>query len=261
MVALFEHLGRFLNNMDRQAVTSALVALGLLAFIAAMLLFGADVLGLDQSSVRAWMTRVSEAPMAWVGVVAIFCVLALTGFPQAIMIAGVVAVFGAGRGIPYAWIATMCSATFTFSLGHAFGRGFVRRLSAGRAASMIRVMQARGALASGIVRVTPSAPFVVVNAVCGAAHIPLWKFWLGTGIGILPKILFLALFTDQVDELVAFFRGQQGANLWVIAGLVLAWVAFLLAVRWLYMRLRRGAMAGLSEVARGPDRGARLRSP
>ena len=247
MVALFEHLGRFLNNMDRQAITSALVALGLLGFIALMLLFGAEMLGLDQGNMQAWMMRVSEAPLAWVGVTAIFCVLALTGFPQAIMIAGVVAVFGAARGIPYAWIATMCSATFTFSLGHAFGRGFVRRLSAGRAASMIRVMQARGALASGIVRVTPSAPFVVVNAICGAAHIPLWKFWLGTGIGILPKILFLALFTDQVDELVAFFRGQQDANLWVVGAIVAAWLAFLLLVRWLYMRMRRTALAGLSE--------------
>ena len=233
--------------MDRGAATSALVALGLLAFIAAALLFGGDLLGLDQRSVQAWMTRIADAPMAWVGVVAIFCVLALTGFPQAIMIAGVVAVFGAARGIPYAWLATMISATFTYSLGHAFGRGFVRRLSAGRAASMIRVMQERGALTSGIVRVTPSAPFIVVNAVGGAAHIPLWKFWLGTGIGILPKILFLALFTDQVDELVAFFRGQQGANLWVIGGIVAAWIAFLLLVRWLYMRMRRGTLGGLSQ--------------
>ena len=246
MVALFEHLGRFLNNMDRGALTSALVALGLLLFIAVALLFGGDLLGLDQRAVRDWMTAVSEAPLAWLGVVALFCVLALTGFPQAIMIAGVVAVFGPARGVPYAWIATMVSATFTYSLGHAFGRGFVRRVSAGRAASMIRVMQRHGALASGIVRVTPSAPFVVVNAVGGAAHIPLWKFWLGTGIGILPKILFLALFTDQVDELVAFFRGQQAANLWVIGLIVAAWLAFLLAVRWLYMRMRRGALAGLS---------------
>ena len=246
MVALFEMMGRALNNMDARAMTSAGVSLALLLFIALALVFGADALGLDQGAVQSLMTRISESPFALLGLVAVYCALALTGFPQAILIAGTVAVFGVARGIPYAWVATMCSASFTFMIGHGFGARFVRRLSAGRAATMIKVMQRHGALASGIVRVTPSAPFVVVNAVCGAAHIPLWKYWLGTGIGILPKILFLSLFTDQVDEMVGFFSSRDPADLWVIGLLVAGWLAFLVAVRALYMRLRRSTLSGLS---------------
>ena len=246
MIALFEMMGRALNNMDARALTSAGVSLALLVFIAAALLFGADALGVDRQAVQAVMARFAESPLALLGVVAVFCALALTGFPQAILIAGTVAVFGVARGVPYAWVATMASASFTFAIGHAFGARFVRRLSAGRAASMIEVMRRHGALASGIVRVTPSAPFVVVNAICGAAHIPLWKYWLGTGIGILPKILFLAFFTGQVDDLVGFFRSRDPGDLWVIALLVAGWLAFLVAVRALYMRLRRSTLAGLA---------------
>ena len=253
MVALFEMMGRALNNMDARAATSALVSLALLAFIALALIFGADALGLDQAAVQSMMTRVSESPFALVGVVAVYAALALTGFPQAILIAGTVAVFGVARGMPYAWIATMASASLTFAIGHAFGARFVRRLSAGRAATMIEVMRQRGALASGVVRVTPSAPFVVVNAVCGAAHIPMWKFWLGTGIGIVPKILVVALFTDQVDELVGFFRSRDPGDLWVVVLIVLGWLVFLVAMRALYMRLRRGALAGLDASVPDPS--------
>lgn len=248
MVALFEIMGRALNNMDAKAMTSAGVSLALLVFIVLALVFGGDALGLDQNAVQALMARVAESPFALVGVIAVFSALALTGFPQAILIAGTVAVFGVARGIPYAWVATMCSASFTFAIGHAFGARFVRRLSAGRAATMIEVMRRHGALASGIVRVTPSAPFVVVNAVCGAAHIPLWKYWLGTGIGILPKILFLAFFTGQVDELVGFFTSRDPRDLWVIALLVAGWLVFLLAVRALYMRLKRSTLSGLADA-------------
>jgi uncharacterized membrane protein YdjX (TVP38/TMEM64 family) len=233
--------------MDARAVTSALVTLALLAAIVLLILFGGDLLGLDQKRVQSLMLRVSESPMALFGVILVYCALAMTGFPQAILIAGTVAVFGVAKGVPYSWIATMCSATLTFSLGHAFGGRFVRKLSAGRALTMIEVMRKRGGIASGVVRVTPSAPFIVVNAVCGAAHVPLWKFWLGTGIGILPKILFLSFFTDQVDELVGFFSSRNAGDLGVIALLIAAWVAFLLFVRYLYMRLRKSTLSGLSD--------------
>ena len=246
MVALFEALGRFVNHMDRGALTSALVTLGLLVGVVLLVLFGQDALGLDQRSVQAALAGVAESPLALPAVIAVFCALALTGFPQALLIAGTVAVFGASRGIPFSWIATMASACLTYALGHAFGGRFVGRLSAGRAATMIRVFQARGALAAFLVRIIPSAPFVVVNAICGAAHVPLWKYGLGTGVGMLPKILFLALFTDRVDEMISFFRGHGAGGWAAVVGLMAAWVAFLLGARVIYHRVRRGSLAGLS---------------
>ncbi|MEM9421311.1 MAG: VTT domain-containing protein [Pseudomonadota bacterium] len=245
MLTLFGYIGRFLNNMDARAATSLFVTLALLSFVALMMLFGADWLGLDEAAVNDIMYKVAQSPLAIVGVIAVFCALALTGFPQTLLIAGTVAVFGAEQGAINCWIATMCSATLTFVLGHAFGGGFVKRLSAGRAATMIDVVRRHGLLASMIVRWTPSAPFIVINAICGAAHISIWKFWVGTGIGIMPKILFIALFTEQVDDLLNFFQSRDVKDLAVIGGLLVGWGAFLLFVRWLYMRLKQSGLGGL----------------
>ncbi|MBB4659531.1 TVP38/TMEM64 family protein [Parvularcula dongshanensis] len=240
-------LGRFVNNMDRKAATSAAVTLGLLTVITVLPFFGVELLGLDEAQVRTAFARIAESPLALPGVVVVYCVLAFTGFPQAILIAGTVAVFGVERGIAYSWIATMVSGGITFALGRLFGERALGRLSAGRAASMIAVMRRHGLLASAAVRVMPSAPFIVVNAACGAARIPTWKYALGTGIGILPKILFLSLFTGQIDELMGFLAGRRGHDVALLLAITAGWIGFLLLARWLYMRLKRGTLSGLSE--------------
>ncbi|ADM08286.1 membrane protein, putative [Parvularcula bermudensis HTCC2503] len=245
MVTLFQKLAHFFNNMDARALSSLLVTLLLIAIIAVLIVFGADWLGIDQSSLNQIMNRVAASPFALIGVIAVFSALALVGFPQTLLIAGTVAVFGPVTGALNSWIATMCSATLTFVLGLVFGGRFVRKLSAGRAATMIEVVRQHGLLASMFIRVTPSAPFIVINAICGAAHIAIWKFWLGTGIGIAPKILFLSVFTEQVDELLGFFQSRDPRDLLTIGLLLLAWLGFLLVVRVIFRRLRQSTLQGL----------------
>ncbi|MEM9233178.1 MAG: VTT domain-containing protein [Pseudomonadota bacterium] len=247
MVSLFEKIGHFLNNMDRKAWTSLAVTVGLLAVIAFMLVFGKDWLGLNETAVQNIMTNVAESRFALVGVIAVFCALALTGFPQTFLFAGTVAVFGPVTGALYSWIATICSSTITYTIGHFFGARFVSKLSAGRAQNMIKVAQAHGLLAAMIIRWIPSAPFIVINSIFGAASVALWKFLVGTGVGIIPKILFVSFFTDQIDELLGFFQSRDPRDLVVIAGLVVGWLAFLLFVRWLYTRLRKTTLSGLDE--------------
>jgi len=95
----------------------------------------------------------------------------------------------------------------------------------------------------------PSAPFVVVNAAAGAAHIPLWKYLLGTGIGIVPKILLVAgigvflpepgQITAEIGDIVAFFQSREPKDLAILAAIILGWLAFLYVMRLVYVRLRR----------------------
>lgn len=240
MFSLFKMIGRFVNNMDARAWTSLLVSLSLLAFVIIMALYGREWLGLSQVKVQDMMTRIAESPFAIVGVISVFALLALTGFPQLLLIAGTVAVFGPQQGGIYSWIATMVSATLTFSLGHMFGASFVKKLSAGRMNKMVGMLQRHGILTTMMVRWTPSAPFIVVNSIAGAARISIVKFWIGTGIGIIPKIIFIAAFTGQVDEVMKFFTNRDPQHLVLIVALIVAWLGFLLFVRWLYMRMRRG---------------------
>ncbi|MEO1040962.1 MAG: VTT domain-containing protein [Pseudomonadota bacterium] len=239
-------IGRIFKGMDRRTQISAAVSLAAVLSILVLILFGQDVLGLDQQSIVSFFDSVAGSPWAPFAVVAVFVTLALIGFPQVLLYAGTVAVFGAALGMAYAWAATIISATVTYFLGRRLGAQWVKKISDGRAQTMIRVMQNRGFLAAMIVRWTPSAPFIVVNSVCGAAAMPLWKFIAGTGIGTLPKLALIAFFTEQLDELGRFLTRGDTSSILTLLALAAAWIGFIFFCRWLYKRLRSTSLAGLA---------------
>ncbi len=236
--------------MDAKAITSLAVSVILLAFVILMLAYGQQWLKLEQDGqLSQLLMSAAESRWAVIGVISIFVFLALTGFPQILLITATVVVFGPKNGAIYSWIATMASATLTFGLGHFLGGRWVRRFGGERVQRTINFIGRHGILASGLVRVVPSAPFIVVNAAAGAAHIPMWKFWVGSGVGIIPKILVvavLAAFTpdtgalrDDVAGVVDFFTTRDPEHLSIIALIITGWLGFLVLVRWLYRRLRK----------------------
>lgn len=250
MFELLRRLARFLNNMDARAMTSLGVSLVLLVFVVLMFVYGQQWLRLDEDGTLAeLMAKAANSPWALVGVVSVYTLLALTGFPQILLFAATVIAFGAQAGALYSWFGTMASATFTFGLGHMLGGRWVRKFGGVKTQATIEFLSRHGILASGIVRVVPSAPFIVVNAAAGAAHIPLWKFWVGTGFGIIPKIALIAVIgamsydqgvlRDGVHGVVDFFTSRDPMNLAIMAVLIPGWLGFLLAARWYYVRLRR----------------------
>jgi len=243
-------LGRFLTTMDAKAATSLFVSAALLLFVLFMFLFGRQWLSPDdEEQLNSLLFAASQSPWAVPIVVSIFIVLALTGFPQFLLIAATVLAFGPREGALYSWLATMISATFTFGLGHWFGGRFVTRFGGERVQTTIDFIGRHGIIASGLIRVVPSAPFIVVNAAAGAAHVPLWKYWAGTSVGIVPKILVVvalaALAPDQrtmkngVRGIYEFFTSREPADLALLAALIVGWLAFLLLVRWIYHAMRR----------------------
>ena len=68
-------------------------------------------------------------------------------------------------------------------------------------AGLIRKLQENTFLASLSVRLIPTGPFVLVNMVAGAASVCFGPFIWGTALGILPKILFVALITIGFVEI------------------------------------------------------------
>ncbi len=256
MIEFLRQLGRFLNEMDAKAITSLCVSLILLIFVILMFFYGQQWLHLNEEGALAEiMNRAANSPWAIVAVISVYFLLALSGFPQILLIAATVIAFGPRDGAFYAWIATMVSATFTFGLGHLLGGGWVRRFGGERVQNTIGFLGRHGVLASGLVRVVPSAPFIVVNATAGAAHIPIWKFWLGSGVGIIPKILLvaaLALFApdqsslrDGVSGVVEFFTSREPTHLVILCLIIVSWLAFLLFIRWIYLRMRKRDMESL----------------
>lgn len=249
MVEFLRRLTQFLGSLDAKAITSLAVSILLIVFVIFMFLFGQQWLNLDQEGqLSRLMMAASNSPWAIIGVISIFSLLALTGFPQTFLIAGTVLVFGAQNGAFYSWVATMVSATMTFGLGHFLGGRWMRRFGGERVQRTINFLSHHGVVASGLIRVVPSAPFIVVNAAAGAAHIPIWKYWTGTAIGIIPKILVIAflgamapsasIFQDGIGGVVDFFTSREPLDLAIIAGILAAWIGFMVLVRWIYRRMR-----------------------
>lgn len=250
MFAYFRRFWRCLAASNARTAASLVLSALLLLFVVYMFLFGQAWLNLDQEEqVQRILLAASQSPWAVAIVVSVFVVLALTGFPQILLIAATVIAFGGRDGAVYSWLATMISATVTFGLGRWYGSGFVERFGGERGRSAIAFIGRHGIVASALIRVVPSAPFIVVNAAAGAAHIPLWKYWAGTGAGIVPKILLvvaLGAFTsdsrslsDGVDGILDFFRGRRPEELVLLAAAIAAWLAFLGGARWIYMAMRR----------------------
>lgn len=250
MVEFLRRVGRFLTAMDAKAITSLAVSVILLIFVILMAAYGQQWLNLErEDEVSRMLAAAAESPWAVIGVISIFSLLAMAAFPQVLLITATVVVFGPKYGALYSWIATMASATLTFGLGHFLGGRWVRRFGGERVQRTIAFIGRHGVVASGLVRVVPSAPFIVVNAAAGAAHIPLWKFWLGSGVGIIPKIALVAVLSaffpdpnalqSEMDKVLQFFTSRDPRDLGLIALIIAGWLGFLILVRWVYRRLRR----------------------
>ena len=250
MVEFLRQLGRFLNAMDAKAITSLAVSVTLLVFVVLMFVFGQQWLELNNDGdLKEMMARAADSPWAILGVISVYSLLALTGFPQVFLITATVITFGPVNGAIFSWIATMASGTLTFGLGHFLGGRWVRRLGGDRVQRMINFIGHHGIIASGLVRVVPSAPFIVVNAAAGSAHIPMWKFWAGTGFGIVPKIAVVAVLfalapdadvmSKGVSGVVEFFTSRQPRDMAIIALIIAGWLGFLLLMRWVYRMMRR----------------------
>lgn len=252
MVAFIRNLSGFLTSMDAKTATSLAVSAVLLIFVVLMLFYGQAWLNLEGEGAVTQLSQLlmsaSASPYALIGVVSIYSLLALTGFPQILLITGTIIVFGPQTGAFYAWMATMASATLTFGLGHFLGGRWVRQMGGERVERTIEFLRRRGVAASALIRVVPSAPFVVVNAAAGAAHILIWKYWVGTGLGIIPKIAFVAVLgavapdaatlSEGVAGIVDFFTSRKPSDLAILALIVAGWIGFLFVARLIYRRMR-----------------------
>lgn len=249
MFEFWRRMGRVFEDGDPRTYVSFGVSVLLLLFVVVMFVYGQEWLRLDdQGAIRQIFARAADSGLALVGVVAAYALLAMTGFPQIWLFVATVLAFGPQVGAFYAWIGTMVSATLTFFLGHLLGGQWVKRWGGDKVQQSMEYIGQHGIVASGLVRLVPSAPFIVVNAAAGAAHIPIWKYWLGTGVGIIPKIALVAIagalappevLENGVSGIVQFFQSRHPRDLAIMAAMIPAWIAILLGARWLYVRSRQ----------------------
>lgn len=226
---------RFLTNMDARAWRTLAVSFVLFGGVGLVFLFGAQVLGFSgEATVERWLGVAADGPWALPAAVAAFALLAFVGVPQFVLIAAAVVAFGPFTGFAYSWIGTLVSSLVGFFLGRFAGARALEMLSSEGVRKFMDLVGRNGFLASLIVRLVPSAPFIVVNMAAGVTPMRIFPFVAGTAIGIVPKI---ALTAFAGNSIVQAMRGGGGEHLAWLAAIALLWLAIgWYARRWLKRR-------------------------
>jgi uncharacterized membrane protein YdjX (TVP38/TMEM64 family) len=137
-------------------------------------------------------------------------------------------------GAAYSWIGTMVSSLVGFYLGRAAGARVLERFSGEGVRRFMGLVGENGFLASLIVRLVPSAPFIVVNMAAGVTPMRARDFVAGTGIGIVPKIALTAFAGASIVQLM---RGEIGRHWVELAAVIAIWLGIgWFARRWLSRR-------------------------
>ena len=225
-----------LSDMDAKAWRTLAVSFLLFGGVGLVFLFGAQVLGFNgEATVERWLGAAS-GPWALPVAVAAFAVLAFAGVPQFVLIAAAVVAFGPWTGMGYSWIGTLVSSLVGFYLGRVAGARTLERFSGDGVKRFMSLVGRNGFLASLMVRLVPSAPFIVVNMAAGVTPMRVLDFTAGTAIGIVPKIVLTAFAGNSIVRLL---HGEVGRDaLWLVL-IAAVWVGIgWLARLWLRSRER-----------------------
>jgi uncharacterized membrane protein YdjX (TVP38/TMEM64 family) len=148
-----------------------------------------------------------------------------------VLIAAAVVAFGPWTGFAYSWIGTLVSSLVGFWLGRTFGGRLLQDLAGDGVAKFMKLIGKNGFLASLIVRLVPSAPFIVVNMAAGVTPMKLRDFAAGTAVGIIPKIALTAFAGNSIVQALKGGGKQHivmlvlAVAVWIVAGLVArAWL-------------------------------------
>lgn len=214
----------FIMTMNARAWRTVAVGFLLFGGVGIILLFGAQFLDFDsEATVEHWMAAAQGPGALPVAVaVAAFAALAFLGVPQIVLIAGAVVAFGPVTGMAYSWIGTLVSSLVGFGLGRAFGARVLQHFAGERINRFVDLIGRNGFFASMIVRLVPSAPFIVVNMAAGVTTMRFWAFAMGTGIGIIPKIALTAFAGSAALHAI---QDGGGKHLLTLIAVVTIWIA------------------------------------
>jgi len=232
-----------LTNLDAKAWRTIAIAFLMFGGVGMVFVLGAPLLGLNgAASVERWMGAGVAGPWAPAMAVGGFTLLAFLGAPQFVLIAAAVVAFGPWLGFAYSWLGTEVSSLVGFWLGRRFGARLLRDYAGKGVRQFTDLVGRNGFLASLIVRLVPSAPFIVVNMAAGVTPMRWWSFALGTAIGIIPKIAATAFFGRTVVDAVS--GRTKGVN-WLSLALVIGlWITIGLLARWWLKRREAEVEAG-----------------
>ncbi len=178
------------------------------------------------ASIASWFQTFGQSVYAIPATFGIYVLSAFVNVPQLMLHTGVVLTFGPVIGSLVAWIATLISASFNFWLGQRMGADRISKISSGNMTKVLRLIRKHGFLASMGVRIVPTGPFILVNMVAGVTHMKFSHFFVGTAIGIIPKIAIVVFLSEGVKATVT---GKGPIYVAIVVAIALIWMGIIYA--------------------------------
>jgi len=188
-----QSLINFFTQMDKQAARAVVIMVAMFFLVFTLIGYGRAYLPFNETDVQGWFEGVRGTVWALPLTISVFCLAAFIGMPQWVLITGAVIAFGPFYGAAYSWMATMISAVLDFYVGRKVGAERLRRFGGELVNRISELVRRKGFVTSFLVRLVPTGPFVIVNMAAGVSRMKFLSFIAGTGLGILPKILIVAL--------------------------------------------------------------------
>lgn len=214
----------FFTQMDKKALRALSILIGMFGFVILILLVGREMLSLPESDFHNFFAHLKDSGYGLPLTILTFAVAAFLGAPQWALIAGVVIAFGPVTGGVYSWVATMFSASLDFWLGRWMGAERLRRYGGALVNRIIRIVRNNGFVTSFAVRFVPTGPFVLVNMAAGVSRMKFPSFFLGTALGVIPKIAIVALVGQG---LISGSEGKVVMSVFLGLGLLMIVLMFL----------------------------------
>ncbi len=203
------------------------------AAVSAGFWLSANIIGLDENGILSRTFKsFAGSPWALPVVAAGFTAASFIGAPQFLLIAVTVAAFGPFQGFVFSILSTLVSSSVNFLMARYLGADWLRRRGWKGIGSLTEMVGRNGFMSALLVRIIPSAPFIVVNMGLGLTRTSYPAFISGTAIGILPKTALIALLGKVVE------RAQTG-DLEAIQYLAIAaacWIGLAFLAKWIVRR-------------------------
>ncbi|TJZ74075.1 VTT domain-containing protein [Chitiniphilus eburneus] len=162
--------------------------------------------------------QLQQLPFTPLLVLLAYLVAALLVIPHSVQVAATGLVFGPWAGLAYAVTGTAFTSAVTYGIGHWLGRDMVRRIAGGKLSRLSRTLAKRGIVSVALLRQIPLGPYALVNIVCGASHIRLRDFMLGTLLGMTPGSVVMLVFLHHFTEAIR----NPSAGAFVVLGIIAA---------------------------------------
>jgi len=208
--------------LNRRALIWVIISLVLPVVI---LLIMQQLFDIDKSQFFDVMKTLSDSPWAIPITIFLFCIMAFIGAPQWMLITGTILAFGPWQGGCLSWLGSMAAAMLGFALGHYVGAERMQKLDAKLIQKLSAAVRRNGFMTSLVVRLVPTGPAILVNLAAGVSKMKFSHFLGGTAIGILPKIIVVALISQGfMSGLSGSWRAMFFAGLAGLA-ILLSWLA------------------------------------